>query len=352
MVYHYITFYDLIAYWKTPSIVSWGCQINDQGDIFALDDITSCSERLLRLRPAVYLENDTVLKYDYIKLHESKSRTIAEEFVIFSVKDRDSNVVTAPIAKSPPLKEDSILAITNPIGEHVDYCIGKILAVNPDPYLGNIIIIETPFEIDRSQGLLLNMDGELAGFLTSIKIPGTNLNFAICANSCCRFYYHGRFDRSRFNFEMSRRHKQGENFEIGQVYLWLGNYDKAREAFELARAEAASARDPEILSYLAFIEWKNGNLEQAESYFKKAIQWNENYYEAYYIYGLFLRERGETDEAEKKFRKAIRFNKYHAMAHYQLGEMYIAAGRADKAQGEYEDLKKLDPVLAERLLGR
>lgn len=352
MVYHYISFYDLIAHWKTPSIVSWGCQINNQGDIFVLDDITSCSDRFLRLEPAIEMENDTVSKHDYPRLDKSKSRKIAGEFVIFSVQDRDSNIVAAPIAKSPPSKGDSILVITNPIGELVDYSIGKILGVNPDPYLGNIIIIETPFEIDRSQGLLLNMDGELAGFLTSIKIPGTNLNFAIWANEYCRFYYHGRFDPSRFNFEMSRRHKQGENFEIGQVYLWLGNYSKAREAFEAARNESAAARDPEILTYLAFIEWKDGNLELAREYFKKNINWNPNNYEAFYLYGLFLMEQNDPDEAEKNFKLAIRHNKYHAMAHFQLGEMYIASGKADKARDEYEDLKKLDPAMAEKLLGK
>jgi tetratricopeptide (TPR) repeat protein len=357
--------------------LSWGCRINEAGDIFTPSRVFDCDEKLLLLTPAVERKDEESSAYREIELHKSKTCALVDEFAIFSTRYQDdimiteegfedtaklisdivevigSDQITMPkVAQSLPLKGDSVLVITDPIMEYSDYCIGSVLAVNSDPFLNNIIVIQTPFDIDRTQGLILNMNGELAGFLTSIKIPGTNLNFALCANSCCRYYYHGRYNPERFDFEMERKHKQGENFAIGQVYLWLGNYDQAREAFELARGEGGSARDPEILIYLAFIDWKNGNPEQAEDLFKKTIQWNEDCYEAYYTYGLFLREQNRPDEAEKNFKLAIRHNKYHAMAHYQLSEMYIVSGKADKAQGEYNDLKKLDPVMAEKLLGR
>jgi tetratricopeptide (TPR) repeat protein len=249
-----------------------------------------------------------------------------------------------------PVKGDSIIVVSEPASEYSDYCISKVLAVNPDPFFEKIIIIETPFEVDRSQGLVLNMNGELAGFMTSIKVPGTNLNFAIPSTCLCRYYCHGRYDAGRFSHEYKDREQHCDNYLVGQVNLWLGNYVRARTYFEEARREDGYD-DPRIITYLAFIEWKTGNDEKAEEYFELAIKRQGDFDDAHYVYGLFLKRQERLEEAEKEFKKAIHNNKYHAMARYELGRLYVEEDKIEDAMDEYEDLKKLDQALADKMLG-
>lgn len=113
---------------------------------------------------------------------------------------------------------------------------------------------------------------------------------------------------------------------------------------------AETARRVDLILALGGDQLLMGQHERAVARFNEAIRIDPDCAEAYAWLGKAYREMGRLDEAERAFREAIRVRSDFALAHYNLGLVYIRQGHADRALRQYEQLRKLHPVRAERLL--
>lgn len=93
-----------------------------------------------------------------------------------------------------------------------------------------------------------------------------------------------------------------------------------------------------------------GQHERAIARFREAIRLDPNCAEAYAWLGKAYKEMGRTKEAEEAFQNAIRVRPDFALAHYNLGLLYVTSDQSEKALAEYEFLKAIHPIRAERLL--
>ena len=73
-------------------------------------------------------------------------------------------------------------------------------------------------------------------------------------------------------------------------------------------------------------------LEDAEILIRKAIHLNHNFYEAYLILGILLRELGKLEEAELSAREAIKLNPKVGNAYLSLGIILRDLGRYEEAE--------------------
>ncbi|MBD3218419.1 MAG: tetratricopeptide repeat protein, partial [candidate division Zixibacteria bacterium] len=123
----------------SPLEHKWGCVVNDRGDIIlqknavngsyghvyytGIDtsklEIPEDSEDAAEVFKASEDSNEPETPPEVDK---SLTNAIADEFVVFSVKDKDTLALPAKIPNDYPEKGDSVIVFTDPIWEHSDFC--------------------------------------------------------------------------------------------------------------------------------------------------------------------------------------------------------------------------------------
>jgi Tfp pilus assembly protein PilF len=83
----------------------------------------------------------------------------------------------------------------------------------------------------------------------------------------------------------------------GHIYARYKRYNEARDV--LQKAEARDPEDPSIVSASAFIKWQEGEYDEAEALFEKALGFNNNHTYTLRYYAKMLRELGRSEPASK-----------------------------------------------------
>ena len=112
---------------------------------------------------------------------------------------------------------------------------------------------------------------------------------------------------------------------LGKPEVALANYQKALEL----DPNCASAH-----SNLAVALVQEGNLEEAESHYRKALPGRPTA-ETHNGLGYVLARRGRTDEAIAEFRKAIELNPKFTPAYNNLAEVLVKQGNLEEAAANY-----------------
>ena len=89
---------------------------------------------------------------------------------------------------------------------------------------------------------------------------------------------------------------------LAQEYISQDEYDKAYEAVE---KYLDGDHYPEAYFFAGYLEFREGNLDQAEEHFLAAIDQRKEFPEAYYDLGLIYWQRNELDLAADYLKKAI-----------------------------------------------
>jgi tetratricopeptide (TPR) repeat protein len=108
------------------------------------------------------------------------------------------------------------------------------------------------------------------------------------------------------------------------------------------------------LTLLGSAHIRLGEKEAAKKAFRKVIEIDDTYEEAYFNLGLLLADEGQNEEAEGLLRKAIQLDPDYQVAHGRLGILLQAQGRYSEADSELRRAIELDPAdfIARRYLRR
>lgn len=134
---------------------------------------------------------------------------------------------------------------------------------------------------------------------------------------------------------------------LGSLLLRRGDGDPSEHAktaktwFERAIAVAPS---PISLSLLGRAHDRLGEREDAKKAFRKAIELDESYEEAYFNLGLLLADDGKSEEAERLLRKATQLDPNYHQAHGRLGILLQQLGRYSEAEAELTRAIEIEPT--------
>ncbi len=128
------------------------------------------------------------------------------------------------------------------------------------------------------------------------------------------------------------------------IWAWC----HARRAIWRRRRSVFARRSPSIpATYLPSITWRlrkdQGDLEEAEKYFRQALALQPRHAGAHYNLGNILVERGQTAEASSCFRNAVSLNPDHADAHSNLGSLLMEQGQLAEAADCYRAALRSKP---------
>ncbi len=120
---------------------------------------------------------------------------------------------------------------------------------------------------------------------------------------------------------------------LGQAYRLLGDFKRAKTAFDKAAKLQTKFADP--LNYLGLLQRKQGNLEQAEKSFVAAISRRQGYAEAHFNLGAVLQDQGRFEEARAQYQHALQAKPNHVQALNNLGTVLDDLGEHAAAEKTY-----------------
>lgn len=94
--------------------------------------------------------------------------------------------------------------------------------------------------------------------------------------------------------------------------------------------------------------WVRGQFTMASELLQKAIDKDDDFYEAYFRLGLIEKSKGNTALAEQYLLKVIQLDNDNAGANFELGELYIQTNDYHKAKEFVQNYLDLNPRNAER----
>lgn len=138
--------------------------------------------------------------------------------------------------------------------------------------------------------------------------------------------------------------------EAGTMYMQRGNMEHANRT--LTRAHEIAPNDPAVNNALALFYSIEGNDEQVERHFKKALAEDPEFSQARNNYAVYLFEKGKYDEAivqlervTKDYRYARRFKAYE-----NLGICYLKKQDTESAKAAFNRALQLNSNLPVSLL--
>ncbi len=183
-----------------------------------------------------------------------------------------------------------------------------------------------PKEKER-QDLIRN--NELTTFTVPKSIINLKENISICTNN------YTELSKNKIINQAFKFHSQGNIVEAEKYYKYCINKD---------------INDPEVFSNYGVILKDYGKLKEAESFLRKSIKIKPDFANAHYNLGIILKDLGKSKEAESFLRKSIKIKPDFANAHYNLGIILKDLGKLKDAVLSFRRTIKINPHLADAYL--
>ena len=133
--------------------------------------------------------------------------------------------------------------------------------------------------------------------------------------------------------------RRGISLRLAALYEHLGDQKRAAAEYEAALEE--DAKSTELWNDYAYFQFQCGELDEAESSARKAIELKPEHKRSWVNLGVILAEQQRHDEAYEAFAHVVN----PAAAHNNLGIILARQGRIDDARRELAEAQRLDPTL-------
>jgi tetratricopeptide (TPR) repeat protein len=132
---------------------------------------------------------------------------------------------------------------------------------------------------------------------------------------------------------------------VARVMSWAEKYEDAYRAS--LRAEALSPDDASIQCELAKDAVRVGRVDEGISHFRRALELDQNTFDARLGLSLALASKGQLEEAISQCRAGLKLAPTYPPLHSNLAVLLSRAGRTDEAIQESREAVRLSPYYAE-----
>lgn len=189
------------------------------------------------------------------------------------------------------------------------------------------------------------------------KVADEKRNFADVYNMLgLLYYYKGFLNRAVSSFkralEINPNYTEA-SLNLSVAYNELGEFDKAREAYMMAR----EARKEENVYFDPYVKGKLSNMHaaiaavyrglgicaQAADEYRKALVLSPEFVDIKTNLGATYREMKDYPNAVRELTEAVRINEAYIPARIQLGLTFYAMGLLEKARAEWGRVLEKNP---------
>jgi Tfp pilus assembly protein PilF len=130
---------------------------------------------------------------------------------------------------------------------------------------------------------------------------------------------------------------------LGRLYMQKGQWDDAVVYLMRALSQPNVINPVQLYNWLAYSEYRRGNMSKAEKAWLRALDINESDKIRVNL-ALIYKEGNRLDLAQASLLKALEINPKSHNAHFELGEIYYKRNKFGKAKKHYKEVIQLDPL--------
>jgi len=139
---------------------------------------------------------------------------------------------------------------------------------------------------------------------------------------------------------------------LGALYLTMERFDDAIGAFRKAAENLLFATPEMAWAGIGFAYFQKQDYAAAEKYYKKAIDLNAGYSQAYYRLGELYYNQDRQAEALNAFAKSVELSPRFALGQYWLGLTAMKSHDPERARRAFQETIKLAPDSEQARLAR
>lgn len=247
------------------------------------------------------------------------------------------------ITRTSPQEGESVVVVGNPLGLEGSVSNGIVSAVRDIPNFGRIIQITAPISSGSSGSPVINMQGQVIGVATLQLTDGQSLNFAVPSERVAALSLSPLRTLSEVVSATKRSQRAtAERFYMqGLGFLSRDDCDKALPYFK--RAVESDPSYAEAWAQNGFCNGMLGRHEEALRASRQAIRLRPDSAESYVNIGSASAFLGQYKESADAYRQALRLDPDNADVYYALGLTYNKMGRADDELQAYRQAVRLKP---------
>jgi len=135
------------------------------------------------------------------------------------------------------------------------------------------------------------------------------------------------------------------------IYLRRGQLQFVKEKVD--KAMALEPDNPDVNNMMALYQWRIKQTDEADRYFRRAIDADPKNPESLNNYGVFLCENGKVDEAVRYYDRAVAVPVYPArvQAYTNAAKCLESVDNFEKAEVYYANALQVNPYFPEAALG-
>lgn len=130
---------------------------------------------------------------------------------------------------------------------------------------------------------------------------------------------------------------------LGALYLNMERYDEAVTAFQTAAENLLFDKSEVAWTGVGFSYYQMQDYPAAERAYRKSIQVQPRYYQAYYRLGELYYAQQRPVEAADQFARSVELAPNFIEGHYWLGLAYMKIQQPAKAKTAFQEVVKLSP---------
>jgi len=147
----------------------------------------------------------------------------------------------------------------------------------------------------------------------------------------------GRYDEAIGEFRQAMQASEDAKIagiNIARAYYKKKDFESALRAIDEHLKRQPRSKEAENL--LGNIAMEKGRMPEAETHFRKAIEYEPNFTDALNGLGILYDRQGRHEDALRQFQKVVEVDKDYAEAYNNIGVIYKNAGKIDRAIDQFK----------------
>ena len=266
------------------------------------------------------------------------------DLVKVSVETPKNAIKFVKVVRTIPEVAEAIIVVGSPMGLDQTVSAGIISAIRDIPTVGKIFQISAPISPGSSGSPVVNMKGQVIGVASFQMIEGQNLNFAVSGEQVLALKSEKKsktLAELTLGVSIKEIDKGGDIYKQGLKFLWTAEYEQALDHFK--KTIEVNRHFAEAWLYAGYCYKELGRYKDTIQACREAIRIKPDYADAYLLLGIVCTEHlSRWEEAINAYKQYIDLepNRNTSYADGSLGICLQIVGRYQEAIDAYEQAIK------------